>query len=259
MCLIVFAYDCHPRYTMILAANRDEYFKRPTASACFWDSHPEILAGRDLEMLGTWMGISRSGRWAALTNFRDPASQLANPKSRGRLVGNFLCGDTSPFDYLQDVVLARDSYNPFNLLVGDGAKLFFLCSKAAEIKELTPGLYGLSNQQLDYPWPKVQKSKQALAQYLDLSQEVEPQALFEILADEERAPDSQLPATGISYDLEKLLSSIFIRGTDYGTRSSTVLLIDRQRRVRFVEKTFSPGQKEALEINYTFPLKRGCV
>lgn len=259
MCLIVFAYDCHPRYAMILAANRDEYFKRPTASACFWDSHPEILAGRDLEMLGTWMGISRSGRWAVLTNFRDPSSQLANPKSRGRLVGNFLCGKQSAADYLQEVVLARDFYNPFNLLVGDVAKLFFLCSKTSEIKELIPGLYGLSNHQLNYPWPKVRKSKQALAQYLDHREEVEPQALFEILADQERAPDSQLPDTGISYDLEKLLSSIFIQGTDYGTRSSTVLLIDRQQRVRFVEKTFSPGQKEASEINYEFELKRGCV
>lgn len=255
MCLIVFAYDCHPRYPLILAANRDEYFSRPTANARFWDSYPEILAGRDLEMLGTWMGITRLGRFAALTNFRDRSAQLTNPQSRGKLVSDYLSGNQSPVNYLQEVVLRRKFYNPFNLLVGDRANLFFLCSKTPEIKRIMPGIYGLSNHQLDYPWPKVQKSKQAFTNYLNISGKVEPQALFEILADREKAPDHQLPNTGFSYEFEKLLSSIFIQGVDYGTRSSTVLLIDRNQLVTFAEKTFIPGQKEASELSYVFALQ----
>ena len=254
MCLITFAYDCHPRYRLILAANRDEYFYRPTEDAHFWESHPWVLAGRDLEMLGTWMGITRSGRFAALTNFRDPSSQILKAKSRGELVSNFLCMDENPINYLQGVIEHRDLYNPFNLLVGDSSSLIYYCKQTSEVKELRSGIYGLSNHRLDTPWTKVQKSKQALANYIDDNTLIDAQALFEILADEKKAQDHELPMTGISYELEKLLSSIFIGGTDYGTRSSTVLLIDRNNRLTFKERSYHQGQKDFSEVCHEIQL-----
>ncbi len=254
MCLITFAYDCHPRYHLILVANRDEYFQRPTEHAHFWESYPWILAGRDLEMLGTWMGMTRSGRFAALTNFRDPFAQITNAKSRGRLVGDFLCLQEYPIKYMQDVVNNQSLYNPFNLLIGDSSSLVYYCKQTSETKELKPGIYGLSNHLLDTPWPKVEKSKQALANYIANRTLIETQPLFDILADYKKAEDHELPNTGISYEFEKLLSSIFIQGTDYGTRSSTVLLIDRNQRVTFKEKSFYPGQINYSEVNYEFEL-----
>lgn len=256
MCLIIFAYDCHPHYRLILAANRDEYFHRPTERAHFWQSNPRVLAGRDLEMLGTWMGITRSGRFAALTNFRDPLAQITNAKSRGTLVSGFLCMNEYPIRYLQEVELSRDLYNPFNLLVGDLSNLMYYCHQTSEVKVLKPKIYGLSNHRLDTPWPKVQKSKQALANYIDNKTLIESQALFEILADDKMAQDRELPDTGISYEFEKLLSSIFIQGTDYGTRSSTVLFIDRDDRVTFKERSFNQSPKNFVEVCYEFDLQK---
>lgn len=254
MCLIFFAYDCHPYYPLILAANRDEYFSRPTEGARFWESHPWVLAGRDLEMLGTWMGITHSGRFAALTNFRDPSLILKDPKSRGKLVSDFLCLNEYPINYLKEVMNYQDYYNSFNIIVGDLSHLYYYSKQTRSIMELKPGIYGLSNHLIDTPWPKVLKSKKALARYINCRTIIEPQYLFEILADEEKAQDHELPSTGISYELEKLLSSIFIRGTDYGTRSSTVLLVDQDNHVTFMEKSFSPGQISCAEVCHQFEL-----
>lgn len=254
MCLLFFAYDCHPNYRLILAANRDEYYHRPTEAAHFWASHPSVLAGRDLEMLGTWMGITRSGRFAALTNFRDPSAQILVPKSRGMLVSNFLCLNSSPEEYLLQVANERTLYNPFNLLVGDSSQLLYFNKQTSKALTLKSGIYGLSNHFLDTPWPKVQKSKQALANYLENKSLIEPQYLFDILADPELAPDHELPKTGISEEFEKMLSSIYIQGVEYGTRSSTVLLIDCNNHVIFKEKSFVSGQKQCAEMNYEFDL-----
>ncbi len=252
MCLLFFAYDCHPRYRLILAANRDEFYHRPTETAHFWDSHPSVLAGRDSEMLGTWMGITRSGRFAALTNFRDPSAQIMGAKSRGRLVSDFLCLNDSPEKYMLEVANKRTHYNPFNLLVGDSSKLLYFNKQSSKALTLKPGIYGLCNHFLDTPWPKVQKSKQALANYIENKTLIEPQWLFGILANTELAQDHELPKTGINPELEKFLSSIFIQGVDYGTRSSTVLLIDRNNHVVFQEKSYILGQEQCLEVNYEF-------
>lgn len=254
MCLLFFAYDCHPRYRIILAANRDEYYRRPTETAQFWETHPSVLAGRDLEMLGTWMGITRSGRFAGLTNFRDPSDQIIDPKSRGMLVSNFLCLNDSPEEYMLEVANNRSRYNPFNLIVGDSLKLLYCNKQSSKALTLKPGIYGLSNHFLDTPWPKVQKSKQALASYLENKTVIDPQYLFEILADTEQALDHELPQTGISHEFEKMLSSIFIQGAEYGTRSSTVLLIDRSNHVIFKEKSYTPGQEQCVEVNHEFDL-----
>ena len=254
MCLLFFAYEYHPRYRFILAANRDEFFDRPTGLAQFWESHPWVLAGRDLEMLGTWMGITRTGRFAALTNFRDPSAQIVGPKSRGMLVSNFLCFNESPEKYMLEVANKRTLYNPFNLLAGDSSKLLYFNKQSSKAMALEPGIYGLSNHFLDTPWPKVQKSKQALANYLENKTLIEPKFLFEILADTKLAQDHELPKTGISQEQEKFLSSIFIQGVEYGTRSSTVLLIDRNNHVIFNERSYIPGQEQPTEVNYEFDL-----
>lgn len=256
MCLIIFAYNCHPLYRLILAANRDEYFDRPTEGAHFWKSHPWVLAGRDLEMMGTWMGITRSGRYAALTNFRDPSSQISNAKSRGKLVSNFLCMNENPIKYLPEVVKNRNDYNPFNLLVGDSSSLIYYCQQTSKVQELKPGVYGLSNHVLDTSWPKVKKGKQAFANYIDNRMLIESEALFEILEDDGKVSDSELPNTGISYESEKLLSPIFIKGTDYGTRSSTVLLIDRNNHVTFKEKSFYQEQRSPVEVHHEFEISK---
>jgi uncharacterized protein with NRDE domain len=254
MCLLFFAYECHPSYSLILAANRDEFYNRPTETAHFWESHPWVLAGRDLDRLGTWMGITRSGRFAALTNFRDPSAQIIGPESRGRLVSDFLCFNDSPEKYMLEVAKKRTLYNPYNILVGDSSKLLYFNKQCTRTVELKPGIYGLSNHFLDTPWPKVQKSKQALANCIKNKTLVEPQALFEILADTELAQDHELPMTGISREFERLLSSIYIQGADYGTRSSTVLLIDRNHHVIYREKSYRPDQGECVEVNHEFYL-----
>ncbi|MHB8075753.1 NRDE family protein [Desulfosporosinus fructosivorans] len=254
MCLLFFAYECHPRYRLILAANRDEYYCRQTVAAHFWEDHPWVFAGRDLEMLGTWMGITRSGRFAALTNFRDPLAQIIDPKSRGMLVNNFLCLNESPERYMLEVAKNRTLYNPFNLLVGDLSKLLYFNKQFSKALALKPGLYGLSNHFIDTPWPKVQKSKLALANYIENKTFIDPQGLFEILADTELAQDHELPQTGIDQEFERFLSSIYIKGAEYGTRSSTVLLIDRNNHVIFRENSYIPGQEQCVEVDCEFDL-----
>src|SRR5665647_2497041 len=170
------------------------------------------------------------------------------------LVSNFLCLNESPEKYMLEVANKRTLYNPFNLLVGDSSNLLYFNKQSSKALALKPGIYGLSNHFLDTPWPKVQKSKQALADYLDSKMLIEPQSIFEILADTELAQDHELPKTGISQEQEKFLSSIFIQGINYGTRSSTVLLIDRNNHVIFKEKSYIPGQEQCVEVNHEFDL-----
>ena len=237
MCLIIFSYDNHPEYRLILAANRDEFYERPTAPLGFWPDAPEILAGRDLKEKGTWMGIDRSGRFAALTNFRDPASLQPDAPSRGALVRNFLSGLLPPETYLNDLRPSGERYNGFNLLVGDRYHLYYYSNRMKRIRKLKPGIYGLSNRFLNTPWPKVETGKQEFDRILSHDR-IDTESLFCLLADRTRPPDDQLPNTGIGVKLERLLSSRFIFSGDYGTRSSSVLLIGRNQRVQFSERTF---------------------
>lgn len=251
MCLMVLAYRVHPNYPLIVAANRDEFYKRPTARAHFWEDEPNVLAGRDLEKMGTWMGITRTGRFAAITNVRNPSNEREHARSRGKLVSDFLSGSQPPVAYMKAVRESAGQYNGFNLLAGDRTSLCYFSNQNESIRKLTPGIYGLSNAQLDTPWPKVEKSKQRLKQCLAKDQHVDADRLFQLLADSERAPDSALPDTGVSLDLERLLSSAFIESHDYGTRVSTVLLIDSNGCVSFKERSFYPDRED---VSYAFQL-----
>lgn len=241
MCLILAAYDCHPEYFLIVAANRDEFYSRPSARAYFWEENPAVLAGKDLEHQGTWLGVTRRGRFAALTNYRDPASTRANARSRGMLVRDYLLTSVEPTDYIAAVNTVREEYNGFNLMVMNKKNMWYYSGRTGQTGKISPGIYGLSNHLLDTPWPKVVKGKNALRHTLEKAGEGLVENLFGLLSDREQAGDADLPQTGVSLEWERLLSSIFIQSEIYGTRSSTVLLIGRNGRVRFYERSFGPG------------------
>jgi len=258
VCLILFAYKYHPQYRLILAANRDEYYDRSTASAAsaeFWPEDTNVLAGRDLEKMGTWMGITQTGRFAAITNYRDPSSQLKNAKSRGKLVSNYLLNEQSSRDYLGKIKETSSLYNGFNLLLGDSSSLFNYSKIENKIEEITPGIHGLSNHLLDTPWPKVVKGRNALENCLQGQKFINTDCLFNILADTKQAEINELPNTGADLKWERILSSIFIKSSKYGTRSSTILLIDHDNHVSFIERSCFKGQKEYKEVSYDFDIK----
>lgn len=241
MCLILFALDAHPLYKLVLAANRDEFYQRPTAPADFWTDAPEVFAGRDLAAGGTWLGITKTGRLAAVTNYRDP-NAAPGSKSRGDLTREFLTGNEPSADYLRNLARERGDYSGFNLLVGDFAKdaeLFYFSNRgSANAQKLTKGVYGLSNALLDTNWNKVETGKARFAKILQMSDEIFPADLFSLLSDRAAAPDAKLPATGVGLERERVLSPAFIETENYGTRLSTVLTITREGRINFIERTF---------------------
>ena len=265
MCLILFAHERHPRYRLVLAANRDEFYGRPTAPARFWDEAPDLLAGRDLKGGGTWLGVSRGGRFAAITNYREPGFHEKDAPSRGALVADFLLGQDEPGAYLEVLAPTADRYNGFNLLVGDmgahstaahptaahpTAGLGYFSNRDGAVRTLEPGVYGLSNHLLDTPWPKVERGKAWLERHLRET-DVDAEALLDALNDPAQAPDDALPDTGIGLAWERVLSPLFIRSPDYGTRASSVLLIDYDGQVAFAERTFKAGA-EGETVRYGF-------
>lgn len=235
MCLIVLAWKARADLPLVVAANRDEWRERPTEPAHWWADHPDLLAGRDLQAGGTWMGITRTGRFAAVTNFRDPGDKRSTARSRGALVTEFLLGGESPRAFLGSLAARAREYNGFNLIVGDGASLWYFGSREAEARAIEPGVHGLSNHLLDEPWPKVVRGRMAMEEAL---QEGDPAPrLFAALADATGAPDDLLPDTGVGIAWERRLASPLIIGPDYGTRSSTVLTATDGGAIFFEERT----------------------
>ncbi|TXG96579.1 MAG: NRDE family protein, partial [Zoogloea sp.] len=208
MCLILLAWRAHPDYPLVVAANRDEFFARPAAEAGWWQDRPGVFAGRDREAGGTWLGLSRSGRFAGLTNFRDPARQRPDAPSRGALVADFLAGEESTDAALARLTQEGPRYNGFNLLLSDGDSLGIYESESGSARHLEPGLYALSNHLLDTPWPKVLAGKSRLARALRALPDDTP--LAELLRDDRPAADAELPRTGVSLAWERMLSSAFI-------------------------------------------------
>lgn len=249
MCLILVAWRTRPDYPLVVAANRDEFFSRPTAEAEFWPDC-EILAGRDLQAGGTWLGITRTGRFAALTNFRDPARQKNDLVSRGQLVAEFLNSDEEPLAWLHTVSTRVADYNGFNLLVSDGDTLASLGSVTGQLKVLEPGIYGLSNHLLDSPWPKVLAAKSALSKALTALPDDGP--LFEMLRDDAIHPDHALPRTGVSLEWERLLSSAFVKAPGYGTRCSTVLTVGGNDVLVFDERTWLADASAGNRVRHRF-------
>ncbi len=250
MCLITFAYEAHPEYKLILAANRDEFYARPTRKAQFWnqENHPKILAGKDLEAGGTWMGINTSGKWAALTNYRDPSLVINDPVSRGELVLNFLTGENPAKKYLQKTSRGKSHYNGFNLLLADENGLFHYSNVNDTTTEIEPGIHGVSNALLDTSWPKLDRAKKDLAEVIQQGN-FDLEQLFELLRNDHKPPETQLPDTGIPKEWEKAVSSVFIKTENYGTRCSTLLLIDNENKATFVERRYDPETSLIIEEN----------
>ncbi len=253
MCLILFSYKQHPLYPLVLAANRDEFYDRPSAPASFWEDRPDLLAGRDLKEGGTWFGITRQGRMAALTNYRDPAAVKLQAPSRGWLVKDYLSGEEDTDVYLKQLEKQADRYNGFSVILGDPFHLHYFSNRSGRMA-LSPGLYGLSNHLLNTPWPKVERGKRALAALLSQRDEPLPEDLFSILKDQARPEDQHLPDTGIGLEWERILATMFIASPIYGTRSSSLLLVDRHRRVTFVERTFNGGSDHWMTVKYQFKI-----
>lgn len=250
MCLILFAYRAHPRYRLVVAANRDEWFGRPTAPAAFWTDAPAVLAGRDLAASGTWLGVTRGGRFAALTNFRDPARVRPDAPSRGALVRDFLMASTDPGIHLRSLRQDAARYNGFSLVLADRGSMHYFSNQDGPARELRPGIYGLANELLDTPWPKVRAGKARLAE--QLAGEVDPEALLALLDDTQAAPDAELPRTGIPLERERQLSSLRIRAGDYGTRSSTVVLVSQDGEVSLLERSFDATGAESGVVRERF-------
>ena len=258
MCLIAFAWRHHPRYPLVVAANRDEFHQRPTAPASFWPDCPRLLAGRDLLGRGTWLGVTSEGRFAALTNLRgerearrDASSRGRDAPSRGSLVSSYLSGGERPSDYLAQVARRAQRYNGFCLLAGDGVEMGYYCARDDAPVLLEPGIYGLSNARLDEPWPKVEGLKSGLASVLSRPRWGSDD-LVALLGDRSPAPDEDLPDTGAGLEQERLCSSAFIAGEHYGTRSSTVLKVDAEGRVDFTEQGYGPGGRAGSRAHFSF-------
>ena len=239
MCLIAFGWKAHPEYSLIVGANRDEWRDRPASPATWWSDYPQILAGRDLKAGGTWMGVSRSGRFAAVTNFRDPTDKRSTTRSRGELVTAFLLSKESPGDFLLRISERAHEYNGFNLVAADSSSMAYFGSRAVEIKLLEPGVYALSNHTLNEPWPKVTSAKSALEAALraEMPETARQMAIYDFLSSETIAPDTALPDTGVGLDWERALSSALIVTPEYGTRASTILSIADNNRVSVAEHT----------------------
>ncbi len=236
MCLILFAIDKHPLYPFVVIANRDEFYARPTRSAHWWDDNPSIYAGRDLQANGTWMGVDQSGRFAAVTNVREPGMKLDAAGSRGDLPGGFLKGNKPAEEYMQQLQTEKENYAGYNLLLADKSGCWFSSNRYEGIKQITAGIYGVSNGYFDEPWPKLKTGKLALQKNLQSTVDVE--SLFSILLDRDQSAENLLPETGVSMEFERLLSSRFIHSNEYGTRASSVVLYSKDNNISFTERNF---------------------
>ena len=241
MCLVAVAFRHRPDYPLVVVANRDEYYDRPALAADFWEDHPHILGGRDQEAGGTWFAVDRSGRWATVTNYRGGAIG-ANARSRGELPVAFLnAGQPAPV-FAAGVTAGAHRYRGFSLLAGSPEDLAYCTNQDPDARTLTPGIYTLSNDVLDTPWPKAEYARRMLTAVLDEPDPPAPDRLLAILGSREQFPDIHLPDTGIGLEMERVLSAPFIVSDSYGTRATTVLTVRSDGEVRFAEQCYHRGR-----------------
>jgi uncharacterized protein with NRDE domain len=249
MCLILFAYKYHPKYHLILLANRDEFYQRPSLPLDYWPDAPTILAGRDLKGNGTWLGITRTGRIAAVTNYRDPLNLRSDAPSRGLLIRNYLNGNQPPQDYLKMLSDKCDLYNGFNLLIGDQTQLYYYSYYHPTLIKITPGIHGLSNHLLNTAWPKVTTGKKHLKHLLDRSGQIIIEDYFKLLKDRSVPYDRLLPNTGVGLAWERILAPLFISSSDYGTRCSSIILMEPSGTIQFYERTYTSDPNQTAETS----------
>lgn len=247
----------HPKFPLIIAANRDEFHQRPTKNSAFWEHKKRILAGKDIQAGGTWMGINKYGYVSALTNIRAPGKEVPDAITRGELVINFLTGSSKQQKkYAQTLADSKDQYNGYNLLFGNLEQLYVYNNFEDSFVTLEPGVYGLSNASLNSPWPKISTGRDALAKYCQHADVLETEHLFELLRNDKPAQDDVLPKTGVSIEWERRLSSIFIQSPEYGTRSSTLLLVDNKQHVVWEERTFNANAEQTSVQHFEFDIKK---
>ena len=244
MCLITFHIAQYPTYKLVLAANRDEVYARPTEAAHFWENQSTLLAGKDLEANGTWLGITKAGKIAAITNCHDGEFEEAShtkKKSRGKIVTNYLDSSLSPEDFLNELTAEKNAYLPFNVLLGTVDQLFHFNSREQNFTPLMPGTHSISNATLNTPWPKVSRTKEQINK-LASEKDAYMESLFQMMMDETPAPDDQLPNTPLPLDLNRKVSAPFIKTDEFGTRCTTLILVDQENNVTFVERTYDDTQ-----------------
>jgi len=253
MCLIFLSLNQHPQFKLILAANRDEFYNRLTAPAQFWRDNPRIVGGRDLEAMGTWLGMTRSGKISMLTNYRDPKHINPSAPSRGKLVSDYLMDNISASDYMYNVSLQGKQYNGFNLLAGTVDELYYYSNYKEGIQYLNSGFYGLSNHLLDTPWPKIVQGKKIMDPLFKASSP-DIEKIFKAMFNETTAPDELLPDTGLSPERERALSSMFIKTPNYGSRCTTVILVSRDNQAMFAERTYDLKEFSFTTQSYHFEI-----
>ena len=253
MCLLLISYKSHPAYNLIIAANRDEFYNRLALSANYWEEDRNILAGKDLLAGGTWLGITKNGRFAAITNYRDMSQTDSFTTTRGNLTKEFLSSEISPELYGDKISGNAAEYNGYNLIFGDARALFYFSNRSGNLIKLTPGIYGLSNHLLDTPWPKVRKSKTSFKKILN-EENISEEELFKILSDTSVPSDESLPDTGLSLDIERAVSPIFVETPLYGTRSSTVIFWNKRDEIKFIEKSLDVPSKKWISSEYNFKI-----
>jgi uncharacterized protein with NRDE domain len=258
MCLIFLSFNQHPKYPLIIAANRDEFFDRPAKPMDFWPENPNILAGKDLSGGGTWLGITKSGYFAMLTNYRDMANIKADAPTRGKLVLDYLVGEFSPPTYLQALNASASQYNGYNIILGTLEDPWYYSNQTNKLYRLGTGLYGLSNALLDTKWPKVERGKEKFHELVQ-QDELDFEAMINIMHDRKLAPDDLLPDTGIGYEKEKLLSSMFIEMPGYGTRNTTILVKDRDNNIMILERTYSHPDDTTSDKSFNISLTNSRV
>lgn len=255
MCLIVFAWQTHPKYSLILAANRDEDYSRPTRPAQSWtaEGYADIIAGKDMKAGGSWFGAKHNGKWAAVTNFRHPDAVKVNPPSRGELVLNYLRSNDTPKRAVEKLSKVGKEFNGVNFLAGNRKSLYNYNNYFDSIIKVEPGVHGLANAVLNSNWPKVKRARQKLEKII-AKEQIEHEALFELLLDDKLATKG-LPDTGLPRDVEKKVSSIFIKTERYGTRCSTVMLVHKSGKTELYERVFKPGTSMVqVENQFTFTI-----
>jgi uncharacterized protein with NRDE domain len=258
MCLIFISINNHPTYKLIIAANRDEFYNRKTAAADFWSDHPHILGGRDLEARGTWMAMTKTGKVGMITNYRDPKNINPKAPSRGELVSNYLLEKIEAEPYLKSIAPVSNQYNGFNLIVGNINELWYFSNYRNGFEKLTHGLVGLSNHLLETPWPKVMRGKIKLQPILQ-EKEIRVADIFDTLYDTQQAEDNKLPATGLPVERERVLSSMFIKSPNYGSRCSTIMLVDQFNNVDYHERVYDLETFEHRTRSYRFNTNESLV
>ncbi|PCJ32180.1 MAG: hypothetical protein COA99_16630 [Moraxellaceae bacterium] len=258
MCLLICAKNTHTNYPLILIANRDEYYHRPALAAQYWSENENILAGKDLSDGGSWLGITRQGRIAAITNYRNPSENIPNATSRGSLVRGFLQGDSPAFSYLSNIKNSDIPYNGFNLITGNINELWCLSHPTKAIEPIEEGIQGLSNARLNTPWPKVTDGKEALQNLITINQscneKLNHRELLGILNKRNVAQDQYLPDTGVGIESERALSPSFVLLPGYGTRVSTALTVDHNGNVEFTEITWNQNGEQEKQVSFEFSI-----